>query len=36
MKLWKFLREELITNINAVNDCLDFVYVWGKIPPEKR
>jgi len=30
MKQWKFLREELITNINVVKVSLDFDYVWGK------
>jgi len=32
MKQWKFLREELITNINVVKVSLDFDYVWGKKP----
>ena len=36
MKLWKFLREELTTNINAVKVSLDFHYVWGKISQGKR
>jgi len=34
MKLWKFLREELITIINAVKVSLDFDFVWGKYHQE--
>ena len=36
MKLWKFLREGLITNLNAFKVSLNFDYVWGKIPPKNH
>jgi len=36
MKLWKFLREEVTTDINAVKVSLDFDFVSGKILPGKR
>jgi len=35
MKQWKFLGEDLITNINTVKVSLDFDYVWGKIPHQE-
>jgi len=32
----EILREELITNINAVKVGLKNDYVWGKIPPGQK